>query len=129
MSRAGRKKELQKPHLALLVLLSLGIIAQSLLSISGETHEFLLHADAGQTYTHLHTAHAHESENGRDGAGTESPLHVLLHQPCAGHCAWMAGMPPLSVLPTAASADIPDHRVPRVAGSVLPDPSRPPIQI
>lgn len=98
MIRWFRKKSLRLPRLAVMTLLALGLLAQSLLDLSGQTHDAVLHADAGEAYVHHH-AHGHDSPPHQDMTGTDpsrpearDALHdVLLHQPCAGHCFWLTG--------------------------------------
>jgi hypothetical protein len=102
MFRWFRKKSLRLPRLAVMTLLALGLLAQSILDLSGQTHDAVLHADAEQAYVHHHAhghGHGHDLPLHHDLTGTDpSPpesrdtLHeVLLHQPCAGHCFWVAG--------------------------------------
>jgi hypothetical protein len=92
MFRWFRKKSLRLPRLALMMLVGCGLLAQALIDLSGQTHDAVLHADAGQAYTHHHNPHDHDSplaDESTQDAG--DALHVLLHQPCAGHCFGMTG--------------------------------------
>jgi hypothetical protein len=87
-----RKKSLRLPRLAVMLVLAAGLLAQSLIDLSGQTHDAVLHADAGQAYTHHQGPHEHDAPQVDDTAhDDDGALHLLMHQPCAGHCFWMAG--------------------------------------
>lgn len=123
MAMGRPQKKLEKPRFALMLLMVVGLFAQSLLGISGETHEFLLHADAGDTYADLHAPHAHdEDEPGHE----RSALHALLHQTCGGHCAWISGIVMAAFAPLPAAPFAADETVRRIPASGPVDLFRPP---
>lgn len=124
MGRPGKK--LKKPHLAGMLVMVLALFAQSLLGISSQTHEFLLHADAGDTYAYPHGPHAHDAEE--EPGHERSALHGLLHQTCGTHCAWISGVVITAFAPGLAVAFIADDTVRRIPSSDLVAPFRPPIR-
>jgi hypothetical protein len=112
-----------------MLVLALGLLAQSFIEMSGQTHETLLHANAGETYTHHHGPHDHEAPLPGD---TEQPvgdtLHLLMHQPCSGHCVWIPGVQiahrPAGLIAAAAAFD----RVTPLPSADYTAPFRPPIR-
>jgi hypothetical protein len=111
MFRWCRKKSLRIPRLAMMLVLASGLLAQSLIDLSGQTHDAVLHADAGQAYTPHQAPHEHDAPDAGDAAhDDDGALHVLMHQPCAGHCFWMTGahiaLLPGEVLATRVGLDI-----------------------
>lgn len=118
-------KKLKKPRLAWMLVMALGLFAQSLLGVLGQTHEFLLHADAGDTYAYPHAPHAHEGEE--EQGHERSALHGLLHQTCGTHCAWISGVVVTAAAPNLASTFLADDIVRRIPTSDLVAPFRPPI--
>jgi hypothetical protein len=128
MSRNCRRFPLQNPRLALLTLLVLAFIAQSLIGISGQTHEVLLHADAGETYTHQHVSHDHQTPvDGGAEDDSRSPFHPLLHPTCGGQCTWAMGDPSVQAAVFLISAAIPAQSALRVDAADYTAPFRPPI--
>jgi hypothetical protein len=128
----NRRKTLSHSRLALMLLIAFGMLAQSVLDLSGQTHDAVLHPDAGVTYT-SHVDHDHELEHvapGEDGADRDpaATLHLLMHQTCGGHCIWIAGTAiarvPVEVLPTA----MPPETTAPIPSSGLTAPFRPPIR-
>lgn len=108
-----------------MLLFCVGLAAQSVIDISGETHESVLHADAGDAYAHGHHDH-HASDEDHTG-GSDHPLHVLLHQPCGGHCVFIAGGHLLSPLIEFVPVGLPADQTPRILRSDYQAPFRPPI--
>ncbi len=125
MSRARAWKRLQKPHVALLLLLAFGLGAQSIIGFASQMHEVLLHAEAGETYAHQHAPHAHEEDGGEDGQH-RSAFHGLLHQPCGGHGGWMAGPQIVLEVPARGAGAAPEPPFQPVHASGLTTPFRPP---
>lgn len=122
------KKSLRLPHLALMLVLAFGLLAQSLIDLSGQTHEALLHAEAGQTYTH-HEPHDHDAPHpGDTEQDAGNALHVLMHQPCGTHCVWMPGAPVARLLTGLVSAAIPFEAVGPIYSAERTVLFRPPIQ-
>jgi hypothetical protein len=109
-----------------MLLFCVGLAAQSVMDISGETHETVLHADAGDTYAHGH--HDHHSPD-EDHAGDSGPLHVLLHQPCGGHCVFIAAGQVPSPLVDYVPVGLPTELTPRISRSDYQAPFRPPIRV
>src|SRR5690606_7269332 len=127
MSRLRAWKRLQKPQLALLVLLSLGMAVQSIILVPSQTHEFLLHVEAGGDYTHEHAPHGHDESHDGDAGHGGPLLHMFLHQPCGSHCAWMHAAHAIAFLPLARPAPPADQPVRPVHPFELTAPFRPPI--
>lgn len=129
MRRSSRAKPLHLRGLALLVLLAVGVIGQPLVDSVAELHESVLHADAGEAYTHHHDHLAHHDEStGNDGGkDSGSALHLLLHQPCGGHCVFIAMAHVQPMLSEAMHAAIPDEFTRRIPPTDYTAPFRPPI--
>ena len=129
MSRRAGQIPQQIPRLAVMLLFCVGLAAQSVIDISGATHEVLLHADVGDTYAHQHGHHEHqapvEEESGDDA---DSPLHLILHQPCGGHCIFMAAMHVSPLLFDATTMGSPLDVTRRIPPSDYTAPFRPPIR-
>lgn len=110
-----------------MLLSCVGLAAQSLIDISGETHETVLHADAGDAYAHgLHDHHSPAEDHDGDSG---HPLHVLLHQPCGGHCVFIAGSHVFSPLIDYMPVGLAAEQTPRVLRSDYQAPFRPPIRV
>lgn len=129
MPRLSRAKLLQLRGLALLVLLAAGVIGQPLIDRAGELHESVLHADAGETYTHPHdhSAAHHDETPGGSGQEPGGPLHPLLHTPCGGHCVLITAAQVVPVLHDAINASVPDESTLVIPPSDYTAPFRPPI--
>jgi hypothetical protein len=129
MSRTTGQIPLHIPRFAVMLLFCVGLAAQSVIDISGETHELVLHADVGDAYAHQHGHHDHHAP-AEEGSGhdADDALHLLLHQPCGGHCVFMAAMQVssvrLDVIPTGSPVDV----TRRVPASDYTAPFRPPIR-
>lgn len=129
MFRCPGKKSLRLPHLALMLVLAIGLLAQSLIDLSGQTHEALLHAEAGQTYTYHHDPLDHDAPHpGDTDPDAGSALHLLMHQPCGTHCVWMPGAPVTRVVTGIVSAFVPVDGIGPICSAELTDLFRPPIQ-
>lgn len=123
------KKSLRLPHVALMLVLAFGLLAQSLIDLSGQTHEALLHAEAGQAYTHHHETHEHDAPHpGDTDEDAGSALHLLMHQPCGTHCVWMPGAPVTRVLTGMVSALVPFDTIGPIYSAERTVLFRPPIQ-
>jgi len=74
-----------------MLILALALAAQSVLGTMGDLHESVLHANAGEAYTHQHAPDAHHDGDAQaDDHGADEVLHLLEHQSCGGHCTWIA---------------------------------------
>lgn len=123
-SRCGRVRRWQA---AVLVAFAVGLLAQSLLAVVGETHQVAAHD--GLTHSHAHHAdpHDHEAHGAADDMGEGATLHVLLHHVnCGGHCAWINGIHAASPAVTWLTFSQPRDSARRVAASDWSAPFRPP---
>jgi len=126
VSRRNRQISLQLPRLVVMLLFCVGLATQSVIDISGETHESVLHANTGDAYTHgLHDHHAPGDEPDTDTIS--SPLHVLLHQPCGGACVFLTAAHPATLLIAPEPAELPAEYLRPVPHSDYQAPFRPPI--
>lgn len=109
-----------------MLLFCVGLATQSIIDISGETHEWVLHANAGDAYAHGH--HHHHAPDEDHGSGDAvDPLHVLLHQPCGGHCVFMAAGQPSPQRVDLKPATLPAENLRPIPRSGYQAPFRPPI--
>jgi hypothetical protein len=111
-----------------MLLFAAGLLAQSFLNLVRDTHEVLLHADAGETYTHQLLAHQHHEPADQDPGADSSGLHGLLHQSCGGHCIFLSGTFVQPALVRFEAAVSPEGSARRVPASDYTTPFRPPIR-
>lgn len=116
-------------RMALLLVVMLGIAAQSLVAVVGGIHELAsgptldAHGHAGQ-----HLSHEEEAPAGLGGhAAAEGSLHVLLHHSHCAHGAWMAGSCSLQLVFSPLTADLPPESAGRIPSFTPSTPFRPPI--
>lgn len=114
---------------ALLLVVMLGIAAQSLVAVVGGVHELATrptldgHGHAGQ-----HVSHDEEATAGLGGhADAEGSLHALLHHSHCAHGAWMAGNCSLQLVFSPLIANLPTESADRIPSFTPSTPFRPPI--